>query len=69
MKTDTRSSIGEATMKDDGTIILDLRAEGENGEIGIGRLEYPPAHPQYDYIMKHIGGIKPGESKPVPPFN
>ena len=55
-------------MEDDGTIILDLRAVGPKGETGIGRLVYPPAHKQYKDILKHLGGLKPKENKPVPPF-
>lgn len=61
-------SIGMATMTDDKTIILDLRADGEKGEIGTARFVYPTAHPQYQEILKHIGGIKPNEKKPVPPW-
>ena len=55
-------------MAEDGTIILDLRAVGPKGEIGIGRLTYPPSHKDYKMILDHIGGIKPNENKPVPPF-
>ena len=61
-------SIGRATMTEDGTIVLDLRAVSPQGQVGIGRLSYPPSHPQYQEILKHIGGIKPGENKPVPPW-
>jgi hypothetical protein len=61
-------SIGRATMKEDGTIILDLKAVGEDGQVGSGRLVYSPTHPEYENIKKHLGGIEPGESKPVPPF-
>ena len=61
-------SIGTATMKADGTLILDLRAKGEDGTIGDSRLVYPKDHKQYSEILKHIGGLKPGESKPVPPW-
>lgn len=61
-------SIGRATMSEDGTITLDLRAEAESGQVGTSRLVYPPSHAQYDYILKHLGGMKPKESKPVPPF-
>jgi len=61
-------SIGRATMEDDGSIILDLRAVGPDGQIGIGRLVYPKDHPQYSKILKHLGGLKPKEVKPVPPF-
>lgn len=55
-------------MTEDGTIVLDLRAVSPQGQVGIGRLTYPPSHPQYQEILKHIGGIKPGENKPVPPW-
>ncbi len=63
------NSIGRATMGDDETIVLVLRAVGPNGETGVGRLEYPKSHAQYNDILKHLGGLKPGESKPVPPFD
>ena len=61
-------SIGMATMRDDGTIVLQLRAEGPSGIIGDGRMEYPPSHARYQYILDHLGGLTPGEQKPVPPF-
>jgi hypothetical protein len=60
--------IGMATMQPDGTIIMDMRAESDKGDIGIGRLVYSPSDPQYQEILKHLGGLKPGEPKPVPPF-
>jgi hypothetical protein len=59
------NTIGSATMTDDGTIILDLRAEGP-GICGDARLVYPPTHEQYAAILKHLGAIKPGEHKLVP---
>lgn len=59
--------IGSATMTDDRTIVLDLRAEGP-GIVGIARLTYPPSHPDYWRIFNHLGGIRPGECKLVPPF-
>lgn len=61
-------SIGSAKMTQDGTIILDLRPEGPGGMIGDARLVYPRGHQQYDEIVKHLGGLWPGESKPVPPW-
>lgn len=61
------ASIGEATMEPDGTIVLQLRAVGP-GVIGDGLLKYPPKHAQYESVKKHLGGLKPGEHKPVPPF-
>ena len=62
------ASIGQATMRADGAIILDLRATAP-GIHGDGRLVYPRAHPRYQEILKHLGGLKPGQSKPVPPWD
>ena len=62
------ASIGTAYMKPDGTIQLMLRAEGEHGEIGEGFFLYPPDHAEYKEILAHLGGLKPGESKSVPPW-
>jgi len=69
MENNEVSSIGRATMDEEGTIILDLRAVGPNGETGNARLVYPKTHLQYDEILKHLGGLKTGENKPVMPFN
>jgi tetratricopeptide (TPR) repeat protein len=61
-------SIGSAIMEDDGTIVLQLRAEGPNGLIGDSLFRYPPTHPEYNNILRHLGGLKKGESKNVPPW-
>lgn len=61
-------SIGTATMTEDGTLVLDLRAEGPDGAHGDARLVYPKSHPQYASILEHIGGLRPNEKKPVPPW-
>jgi hypothetical protein len=60
-------SIGQATMTPDGTIVLDLRAEAP-GAIGDARFTYPPSHKDYRSILAHLGGLRPGEEKPVPPW-
>ncbi|MBI4957737.1 MAG: hypothetical protein HY908_37365 [Myxococcales bacterium] len=60
--------IGAATMEADGTLVLMLRAEGPSGAVGDAQFRYPPSHPQYQKMLKHVGGMKPGESKPVPPW-
>jgi hypothetical protein len=60
--------IGMATMDPSGTIFLDLRAEHEDGTIGMGRLVYSLTHVQYKSILEHLGGLAPGQSKPVLPF-
>jgi hypothetical protein len=63
------ASIGSARMKPDGTIVLQLRAtDPASGATGDAQFEYPPGHPQYKEVLKHIGGLKPGEEKPVPPW-
>ncbi len=61
-------SIGQASMRPDGTIVLDLRAAQPGGAIGDAQLTYAPSHRDYQMILKHLGGLKPGEVKPVPPF-
>jgi hypothetical protein len=56
-------------MKPDGTIVLRLRAtDPARGAIGDGLLEYPIGHRQYKEVLEHIGGLEPGEEKPVPPW-
>ena len=61
-------SIGVATMEPDLTIVLRLRAVSP-GALGEALLRYPPDHPQYGEIKAHLGGLMPGGSKPVPPFD
>jgi rRNA maturation protein Nop10 len=58
--------IGIATMERDGTIVLQLRAEGPGGERGDALFRYQKGHPRYDEVLRHLGGLKKGESKPVP---
>jgi hypothetical protein len=60
--------IGAATMTDDGTLILDLRAEGEHGEVGDARIVIPPSDPHYEAMRTHLGALEPGAWKPVPPW-
>lgn len=55
-------------MAADGTITLNLRAEGQRGEIGDGAVTYKPDHAQYREVLKHVDGLKPGEDKCVPPW-
>ncbi len=62
------ASIGMATMKPDGTIVLQLRAEGPSGTVGDAQFEYKPGSKDYAMVMSHIGGITAGESKSVPPW-
>lgn len=62
-------SIGMATMEPDGTIVLYLRAEDdESGAVGDATLLYPRSDPDYRRVLDHLGGLSPGEEKPVRPF-
>ena len=61
-------AIGSAEMAADGTVTMRLIARGEGGVVGHGAYVYPPSHPRYAEILKHLGGLAPGETKPVPPW-
>lgn len=61
-------SIGVATMREDGTLVLQLRAETDDGVIGDALLEYPPSHPKYREVLEHVGPLDPGEEVVVRPF-
>lgn len=51
-----------------GEIQLSLRAEGP-GPTGDALLSYPKGHPRYDALLKHLGGLAPGQTKDVPPWD
>lgn len=63
----SKPSIGSARMLPSGVIEMQLRAQG-SGSIGDSVLVYKPSHPSYTEIVDHLGGLEPGEEKPVPPF-
>jgi hypothetical protein len=65
---DPSASIGSATMDQAGTIFLQLRAEGPNGLVGDAMFTYKKGDPKYQEIIDHVGGLEPGQSKPVPPW-
>jgi len=60
-------SIGTASMELDGTIVLRLVAR-QRGMSGEGVLRYAPSDPHYPGILRHVGPIKPGETRPVAPW-
>ena len=66
MQSDCRApgTIGTAVMSNDGTITLNLRAP--DGTQGV--LAYRKGDPNYARMLSHIGGIEPGEHKPIPAF-
>ena len=60
-------SVGRAKMSADGTITLQLGSLWPD-PVAESELVFAPDDPQYEEIKHHLGGIKPGESKPVPPW-
>ena len=67
--TDQCESIGMATIQGDGAVVLLLRAEGPGTIVGDGQVTYRSSDPTYQEVLAHLGGLKPGQSKPVPPWN
>lgn len=61
--------IGTATMEHDRNIVLRLRAPLDGGaNFGEGYFRYEPGTQEYEDVLRHLGGLKPGQSKPVPPW-
>ena len=63
----TVESIGTAEMAASGTITLHLKSLWPDPHED-SDLTYAPDDLQYDDIKKHLGGIAPGQLKPIPPF-
>lgn len=62
------NSIGIATRKPDGTITLQLRSQDADTMIAEGQFDYPPDHPQYRLIARHVGAIPENGAVAVRPF-
>ncbi|MBB3342617.1 hypothetical protein [Luteimonas sp. RC10] len=63
------ASIGIAVMREDGTLVLRLRATLDGGAAhGESEFRYRPGTPEYAAVLAHIGGLAPGQSKAVPPW-
>ena len=60
-------SVGRAQMSADGAITLRLHTLWPQPFAESQRV-YAPDDPQYAFIKRHLGGIAPGETKPVPPL-
>lgn len=66
---DVPDNIGTATMEKNGTLVLSLIYWfPDGGHTSPARFDYPPRHPEYKKVLRHIGGIKPGEIKGVKPW-
>lgn len=63
----TEGIIGTATMRSDRTIVLRLwSGHGMTGPKGQTLKNYNPEDPDYEEIVDHVGGLRPGETKNVP---
>ena len=60
-------SVGRAKMSADGTITLRIRSLWPR-PFAEAQLVYGPRDAHYGEIERHLGGIAPGETKPVPPW-
>jgi hypothetical protein len=60
-------SIGVATMLADGTILVGVPGP-EPGSRARAVLMVEPGDTNYQSIIDHVGGLKPGETKPIPPW-
>jgi hypothetical protein len=61
--------IGAATMEENGDIVMTLRAESKDSPIiGDAQFRYKPGSPGYADVLRHLGGLRPGETKPVLPW-
>jgi hypothetical protein len=58
---------GIATMQDDGAISLHLRVTSDGKEID-DTLTYKTSDHGYDSVLRHLGGLNPGDTKPFRPW-
>jgi hypothetical protein len=68
VRAEDRPYIGVATMLPDGIIHIELHLSISGGGVADGFKDYQPDDPYYQEVLDHIGGLKPGESKPVRPW-
>jgi hypothetical protein len=59
--------IGMASMSSDGTVTLHLTRTAD-GQFADATFTYGTDDPKYREILAHVGGLKPGETKPVKPW-
>lgn len=55
-------------MEDGGEIVLRLRATDGEGRVGEGQFRYARGTPDCEEVLRHAGGLEPGQSKPVQPW-
>ncbi len=59
--------IGDAWLEEDGSITLRMRRTSDGQHVD-GILRYKTTDEHYKDVLEHLGGLKPGEVKLVPPF-
>jgi hypothetical protein len=59
--------LGTAAMLDDGTLTLHLRLTSDGRPVD-DTLTYKASDRAYDNILRHVGGLRPGEIKPFRPW-
>jgi hypothetical protein len=59
---------GTATMLDDGTLSLHLRLSSDGKSVD-DIITYKVSDHAYDDILRHLGGLRPGDAKPFRPWN
>jgi hypothetical protein len=64
---DAEKSIGVATMLQNGTILVGVRGRDSDSRAQ-AVLMVEPGDSNYQLIIDHLGGLKPGETKPIPPW-
>jgi hypothetical protein len=58
-----------AHMLANGTILIGIRAPGAASDAPLQAvLMVEPGDTQYEVVIAHVGGLKPGETKPIPPW-
>src|SRR2546429_9400298 len=60
-------SVGVATMLENGTILIGIRGPAPDGPLQ-AVLMIEPGDTNYQQIIDHVGGLKPGETKSIPPW-
>lgn len=63
-----KKSSGMATMQEDGSIRLVYRTVGATGLTADIVIKYKPKDEEYQKILNHVGGLRVGETKFVPPW-
>ena len=62
-------AVGSVHMETDGALVFTLHATTPEGGRGQALFRYPPDHPQYREMLRHVAPIEPGEEKLVQPWS